>query len=225
MGDINQLIFIRQHAEDLKGPYLEVGSKDYGSTQNIKSIFAERGRYVGTDMESGPGVDIALDLTQDFTDIDESLGHIRFGTIFCLSVLEHCAEPFKMSHNLTRLLKPGGKVLVSAPFSWKFHDYPSDYWRFTHEGIKILFPNLEFDPEKNVSSTSRENEFRKLDSTLGKISFSTSTHWGNGHFLQGVSAKLLKLLSKIGILSWLSGYRYLLAPTNVFMIGELKEKE
>ena len=38
MGDVNDEIFIQKYAADLKGPYLEVGSKDYGNTQDIKRI-------------------------------------------------------------------------------------------------------------------------------------------------------------------------------------------
>jgi len=37
-------------------PYLEVGSKDYGNTQDIKSLFPKAERYAGIDMEEGPRV-------------------------------------------------------------------------------------------------------------------------------------------------------------------------
>jgi hypothetical protein len=223
MGDINQLIFVQRHADGLCGPYLEVGSKNYGSTQNLRSMFEGQNQYVGVDMEPGPGVDVVLDLTQDFKEIDLKIDKTRFGTIFCLSVLEHCAQPFKMAENLTRLLMPGGKICLSVPFSWKFHGYPSDYWRFTHEGIKILFPDLDFDIEKGLAATSKKNEFKPLGTEVGKISFSSTSHWREGHIIQGITAKILKLLSHIGILTWLSGYRYVMAPTSIFMIGTLKD--
>ena len=45
-----------------EGPYLEVGSKDYGNTQDIKALFPETERYIGIDMEEGSRVDIVLDL-------------------------------------------------------------------------------------------------------------------------------------------------------------------
>ena len=142
MGDANQYSFIKGYAGNLVGPYMEVGSKDYGTTQNIRPLLLNGATYIGVDMESGKGVDQVLDLTQDFDAIDRELGGERFGTIICLSVLEHCADPFGMARNLTRLLQKNGKVVVSVPFAWKFHGYPSDYWRFTHEGVKLLFPEL-----------------------------------------------------------------------------------
>lgn len=223
MGDTNQLIFIRKRMGELNGPYLEVGSKDYGSTQDIRSLFVDRGKYIGIDIEDGPGVDMLLDLTEDFERIDEKLNGQRFGTIFCLSVLEHCENPFKMADNMTRLLQEKGKVCMAAPFSWKIHAYPNDYWRFTPEGIRRLFPKVQFDPGQCLAATSKEGEFQKLDDEFGKISFSLSKHGKTGHILRGISAKLLKILSRFGVLTWLTGYRYLFAPTQILMLGRLKE--
>lgn len=223
MGDINQLIFVRKYAEQLEGPFLEVGSKDYGSTQDLRVLFANKDEYIGIDMEDGPGVDVVLDLTEDFEQIDLKLCGQRFGTIFCLSVLEHCEQPFKMAENLTLLLEPKGRICISAPFSWKIHAYPNDYWRFTPEGIRRLFPRLEFNPGQSLAATSKENEFQKLDEDFGKISFSLGRYWRNGHVLRGISAKLLKMLSHFGVLSWLTGYRHLFAPTSILMVGRLKD--
>lgn len=222
MGDINQLILIQKYRDNLKGPYLEIGSKDYGSTQDIRSIFSTRGTYIGIDMEAGTGVDTTLDMTKDFQSIDSALNGNRFGTIFCLSVLEHCSNPFKMAQNITNLLKSGGTLVVSVPFSWKIHAYPNDYWRFTPEGIKVLFPEIQFETDKCVASTPKKNHFCPIDEKLTRISFSFSEHKKKGHFLRGISAKILKFLTFLGIHTWLTGYRYLYPPTNLFMVGTLK---
>ena len=224
MGDINQLIFIRERAGQFDGPFLEVGSKNYGTTQDLRSLFSAENEYIGIDMEDGPGVDIVLDITADFEQIDKKLDKKRFGTIFCLSVLEHCEDPFKMADNLTSLLKSNGQICLSVPFAWQIHGYPNDYWRFTPEGIRKLFAGIRFDMGKSLAATSRQNEFRQLDDDLGKISFSFSKHRANGHTLQGISAKILKMLSHVGFLNWLTGYRHLFAPTGIFMIGRLYKK-
>lgn len=224
MGDINQLIFVRKYVELFKGPFLEVGSKDYGSTQNLRVLFTDKDEYIGIDMEDGPGVDVVLDLTEDFGQIDLRLCGQRFGTIFCLSVLEHCEQPFKMAENLTLLLEPKGQICISAPFSWKIHGYPNDYWRFTPEGIKKLFPRIKFDMGQSLAATSKLNDFRELNDELGKISFSFIKHRASGHILRGISAKFLKALSRVGILSWLTGYRHIFAPTGVLMIGKPEKK-
>ncbi|UCC98537.1 MAG: hypothetical protein JSW66_01320 [Phycisphaerales bacterium] len=222
MGDINQLIFIRERAGQFDGPYLEVGSKNYGTTQDVRSLFLARDDYVGVDMEDGPGVDLVLDLTAKFEHVDARLGNRRFGTVFCLSVLEHCEHPFRMAENLTLLLKPEGRICISVPFAWQIHGYPNDYWRFTPEGVRKLFPRIQFDTGRTLAATSRPHDFRELSDDLGKIPFSFSKHREAGHTLRGVSARLLKVLSHVGVLTWLTGYRHVFTPTTVLMIGKLE---
>lgn len=219
MGSINQLQFIARRAARFQGPFLEVGSKDYGNTQPLRRLFAERGAYCGVDLEPGPGVDCSLDLTDDFARIDAALEGRRFGSIFCLSVLEHCRRPAAMAENLTRLLAPEGLLCVSVPFAFMFHGYPSDYWRFTHEGVKLLFADLCFPPEDTAWFTSGVAGFHPLDASLGKLEFGTKAHWRRGRWVRGVAAKLLGLLGKAGPLRWLAGTGYVLAPTEILMVG------
>jgi len=223
MGDVNQLIFVRRFAEQIAGPFLEVGSKDHGSTQNLRVLFQDKGEYIGVDMEDGPGVDVVLDLTEDFEKVDAELGRRRFGAIFCLSVLEHCGRPFKMAENLTQLLKPGGCMCISVPFAWKIHPFPADYWRFTPQGIRQLFPKIRFDDRHCLAATSNKNEFYELNDDFGSIRFSFSGHRKEGHTWRGITAKTLKFLSRYGILTWLTGYRYLFMPTNIMMTGTLED--
>jgi SAM-dependent methyltransferase len=47
----------------------------------------------------------------------ESLG--RFDQIFCIEVIEHVIDDAKLIRDLSALLKPGGKLLLSTPY--KFH--------------------------------------------------------------------------------------------------------
>lgn len=224
MGDVNQFHFIQQRIDEFSGPYLEIGSRNYGSTQDLRSFFASSEKYVGIDMLAGDGVDLVLDLTGDFEEINEALDGARFETIFCLSVMEHCEQPFRMSENISRLLKPGGKLCLSVPFAWQFHGYPSDYWRFTHEGVKKLFPDLEFDLKLGISTSSQIGDEKPLNEDIGKIPLSPRFHRERGHLLRGLSAGFFRNLSKLGLFRWLTGYRYVMAPTMLTMIGTPKAK-
>lgn len=101
-----------------------------------------RKRYVdgfGVDMEAGPGVDRVLNLEEP---PPADLG--RFAHVECTSVLEHSRRPWLLAHNIEKLLVPRGTLFVAAPFVWRIHNYPSDYWRFTTDGIRELFPAIEF---------------------------------------------------------------------------------
>jgi SAM-dependent methyltransferase len=219
MGDANQLTYVRRHAAEFAAPFLEVGSKDYGNTQDLRSLFADKDRYLGVDQAAGPKVDLVLDLTDDFDAIDRALGGMRFGTIFCLSVLEHCRQPFRMADALTRLLRPGGKLCVSVPFAFQFHGFPSDYWRFTPEGIKVLFPALDFDLQQGVVATSLRNDLQPLDERLGRIELGSKAHLRAGRPLRALVAKTFQLLGRAGLLRWIFGHRCLFPPTCISMIG------
>jgi SAM-dependent methyltransferase len=222
MGDTNQCQFVLDHKDTLSGPFLEIGSRDYGSTQDLRSFFPGE-TYVGVDLSQGDGVDRVLDLTQPFEAIDEALGQQRFGTIFSFSVMEHCDQPFLMAENMTRLLKPGGKIVLSVPFAWKFHGYPSDYWRFTAEGIKKLFPGIDWDATgPGHWHTPKDGDFRVIDDSVGKLPLSGKHYRQNGMFFRGIGLDLLKTLRLVGLFRGLFGNRYLMLPTMIDMVGVLR---
>ena len=192
MGELYQLQYAERYIDEIFGPYLEVGSKDYGNTQNVRSLLKNKSeKYTGVDIIDGKNVDVILDLSTDFNIIDQKLNGMRFGTIFCFSVLEHCAQPFALADNLTRLLKDKGTILISAPFAWKYHAYPSDYWRFTHSGIMKLFPNISFELDKCYSMNPASNEFLSLDEKLGLLNFSFSDYLSNGNIIRAISSKTI----------------------------------
>ena len=39
---------------------------------------------------------------------------------------------------MSRILKPGGKILLSVPFFYKIHEAPYDYYRYTEFALKHL---------------------------------------------------------------------------------------
>jgi len=218
MGFKNHELFIKRHQTRFRGPFLEIGAKDYGSTVNLRAMFPGE-TYVGIDMAEGKGVDLTLDLTRPFEEIDAALAGRRFGTVFCLSVMEHCAQPFLMADNITRLLAPGGMLYVSVPYAWKFHGYPSDYWRFTPEGVKKLFPGLAFDMAEARTSTDVVGDIQPVDEDLARIRISASWQREKGRFLRGLGAGMLSLLGALGLIAWLTRHRYLMPPTCIEMIG------
>lgn len=222
MGFKNHERYIQQNKHLFKGSFLEIGARDYGSTVNLRGLFPGE-TYVGIDMLPGKGVDLVIDLTNAFDQIDAALEGRRFKTIFCLSVLEHCDQPFLMAENITQLLEPKGCLYVSVPHAWKFHGYPSDYWRFTPEGVKKLFPDVVFDESTSCLATDVFNDFRTIDRDLSRIRLRGSWFRRRGQILRSLGADLLTLLGYIGLFRWLTQHRYLMPPTTIEMIGYRNE--
>ncbi|MEI6437721.1 MAG: class I SAM-dependent methyltransferase [Candidatus Omnitrophota bacterium] len=217
MGDMNQFNLVKKYSQLVKGSILEIGSKDYGSTPDFRSLFVG-GDYVGVDMEEGKGVDVALDLTTDIEELKLRLGKDHFSAIFCLSVLEHCEDPFKMALNISKLMSPGGVLFVSVPFSWRIHGYPSDYWRFTPEGVRKLFPDFNFDEYKGSLSTTIIGETGDLDDYMMRIEFDIKRGLKR-RALGYPGAFLIKFFRILRRAPRLFSYPYLSPPIMVNMIG------
>lgn len=61
-----------------------------------------------------------------------------FSVVVCTEVLEHTQTPELVLSELRRILKPGGKLLLSVPFAYPIHYAPTDYYRFTRFGLNHL---------------------------------------------------------------------------------------
>lgn len=220
MGDLNQLNFIKNNKKIIKSPILEVGSKDYGNTPDIRSIFLKHD-YVGIDMEDGKGVDLVLDLTRNNSYIQNKLGNKKFKTVICFSVLEHCQYPFKMAENITKLLDKNGILFISVPFSWRIHGYPSDYWRFTPDGIRALFPNFDFEKYQGNLSSNIRGEVRPIDNYMLRAELDINKGLQlkrYGH----LTAFFIRFCRFFKIFTAAFGYPYVFPPVMINMIGVKK---
>lgn len=66
-----------------------------------------------------------------------------FDGVFSLAVLEHVPDAPRVVSEMLRVLKPGGWLYSEVPFIFFFHGYPSDFQRYTLEGMRRLFAGLE----------------------------------------------------------------------------------
>jgi SAM-dependent methyltransferase len=51
-----------------------------------------------------------------------------FDAVLCTEVLEHVPEPIAVVHEIARILRPGGKVLLAAPLGSGLHQEPYHYY-------------------------------------------------------------------------------------------------
>jgi SAM-dependent methyltransferase len=61
-----------------------------------------------------------------------------FDVVACTEVLEHVENPRQALSEMRRVLKRGGKLLLSVPFMQAEHEQPHDYFRYTRYGLQML---------------------------------------------------------------------------------------
>ncbi len=89
--------------------------------------------YLTLDIRPDSGADIIGDLhdvPRDANSLD---------TVIATEVLEHCRDPFAAVGEIHRLLRPGGVCVLSTRFIHPYHPDPHDYFRFSEEGLRLLF--------------------------------------------------------------------------------------
>jgi SAM-dependent methyltransferase len=103
-----------------------------GSKSRYRQLFKE---YIVVDVNPHYKPDIVGDI-QDLPFNNNSIE-----CVLCFSVFEHVENPILAAEELYRVLKPGGKALLSIPFIWPYHGnkFYRDFWRFTEDGLRILF--------------------------------------------------------------------------------------
>lgn len=90
--------------------------------------------HVKSDVFDGIDVDIVAD-AHTLEPFDDNY----FDAVIAVSVWEHLARPWIAAEAVHRVLKPNGLVYVATHQTFPIHGYPSDYFRFTTEAMKILF--------------------------------------------------------------------------------------
>jgi len=72
------------------------------------------------------------------------VGENEFDTVFSSQVIEHVPYPAEMIKEAFRVLAPGGKLILSFPFTWELHEEPHDYFRYTKYGMTYLLEQNGF---------------------------------------------------------------------------------
>ncbi len=78
-----------------------------------------------------PYIDRECDLTQPLPFADR-----RFDTIILSDVLEHIPTPEALCGEISRVLAPGGYLILNVPFYYWLHEEPHDYYRYTEYALR-----------------------------------------------------------------------------------------
>ncbi|OGU34267.1 MAG: hypothetical protein A2068_09290 [Ignavibacteria bacterium GWB2_35_6b] len=123
-----------------KGRVIDLGC---GSSPYKKIIQQMSREYIGVDwnntLHDKSNVDVFANICKGFPFKDCSVD-----TVVCFQVLEHLQEPNFFLSECYRILRPGGKLLITVPFMWHIHEAPYDYFRYTRYGLEYLLLKNEF---------------------------------------------------------------------------------
>jgi len=138
--------FEATHVRPMAGRTLIIGSRVTTNKIDRRSLYKDA---LGVDMMPGDGVDRVINMEEPLPDIG------LFEHVECTSVLEHSRRPWLMAENIERVLRPGGTLFLAAPFVWKIHAYPDDYFRFTPNGVRSLFTRIRWESVMFASNELR----------------------------------------------------------------------
>lgn len=130
--------------------------------------FPKAHAIVGADMTPGPCVDVVCDLEA------MPFKNEEFDGIVNIAVLEHCRRPWKVVDEFNRVLKPNGKIICTVPFLQPIHYVPTDYYRFTPDGLSSLFEDRNF---KIVKLEVIHSVFHSVGWVLEEATKNMSNFW------------------------------------------------
>ncbi|MBI2446480.1 MAG: methyltransferase domain-containing protein [Parcubacteria group bacterium] len=117
------------------GRVLDLGA---GSAKYKEMILQKASKYRSCDAVKGKNIDDICDV------LNLQYPPESFDTIISTQVMEHVSNPYQMATEIYKVLKPGGKVIVTVPFLIPMHSDPDDYFRFTASGLSEIFKQSGF---------------------------------------------------------------------------------
>lgn len=132
-GRVESNRWLSSAAAGVTGDVLSIGSRDDADGEGgfYRAYFTSAASYTTSDVAG------VTDLHLDVRNMS-GIATGRYGGIFCSGVLEHVDDFHAALSEITRILVPGGTLLLGLPFRQAIHDEPLDFWRFTRFAIELL---------------------------------------------------------------------------------------
>ncbi len=113
---------------ELEGRVLDIGC----GLQPYRALLGPRvTEYVGVD-RPGPYSNPTVVADADALPFPDG----SFDAMMSTQVFEHLRDPEAALRESSRVLRPGGRIVLTVPGVWPTHEAPHDYWRFTRNGLE-----------------------------------------------------------------------------------------
>lgn len=144
---------MRDFRPQVSGIVLDVGC----GTKPYRSLFQAK-QYVGLEIDSPQAR--KRNAAEHFYDGSRfPFEDGSFDSVLCNQVLEHVFNPEQLLSEIARVLKSGGRLVLTVPFVWDEHEQPWDYARYSSFGLQSLL----------ARSGLKVLEHRKLNADLAVI--------------------------------------------------------
>jgi SAM-dependent methyltransferase len=117
---------------------------DYGCADlPYRDLFPAGCDYVPADLEGNAHAALVLNSDGTVPADDAS-----FDGVLSTQVLEHVTDPALYLSECFRVLRPGGRMLLSTHGIFAYHPDPDDYWRWTCAGLRRAVADAGFEIER-----------------------------------------------------------------------------
>ncbi len=124
-------ILVKKYAT---GVLLDVGA-GYGRYKEMIAPHVDKYR-------TSDGFDVRADFVEDSAHLTHADG--VFDTVLCNQALERVVDAEGTISELYRVLKPGGYAIATVPFLFPEHKDPTDFRRYTRDGLVQMFSQAGF---------------------------------------------------------------------------------
>lgn len=148
IGRILQNQVLAQWRDEIKGIVLDLACGAQSSYRRILGLEANVNctHVVGVDYNKAYRPQIVADLTEGLPFKDAIAD-----TVILWNFLYILSNPEKVLSDIRRVLKNRGRLLLTAPLIFPYNPEPTDYWRFTEEGVRYLLQRTGFSVESLVA--------------------------------------------------------------------------
>jgi SAM-dependent methyltransferase len=126
---------------DAHGDVLDVGS----GAQPYRPLLPRGVRYRAIDDAAAEDdFGYAMPDTEYFSGERWPVGDASVDVVLSTETLEHVPRPAEFLAQARRVLRDGGRIVLTVPFSARWHYIPHDYWRYTPSSLRNLLEAAGF---------------------------------------------------------------------------------
>ncbi len=182
---------VERFAPGMCGVLLDVGC----GQKPYRSLFTAATAYVGLEIDT-PENRVSKQADYFYDGKTFPFEKESYDGVICNQVLEHVFTPDDFLQEISRVLHPGGTLLLTVPFVWDEHEQPWDYARYSSFGLKNLLERNGFVVvEQHKTNADARVLFQLINAYLYKV-----LRTSNAKVNLVICATIMALFSLIGTL-------------------------